>query len=104
MKVEGLPLGKSSKYLLARKHFQQWRILSKESKIYRATLFALCNGECPTCGVDMILSFNEKENERGNSATLDHITPLIKVQEHSKFGLMIMCKDCNSKKSYKVSL
>lgn len=85
----------------ARRNYHQWRNRSKQSKIYLGTLFALCDGVCPYCNCDMVLSFNHGVNQRNNAATLDHITPLSKLLEHKKYGLEIMCRQCNVKKGSK---
>lgn len=97
MKITNIPLGNSSKRLIARKRYEKWRTRSKESKIYIATLFAMCNGSCPECGCEMFLSFSVKNNRSPYKATLDHITPLAEVEKHDKFGLRIMCYRCNQK-------
>ena len=90
-------MGNSSKRLIARKRYEKWRTRSKESKIYMATLFAMCNGSCPECGCEMFLSFSVRKNRSQYKATLDHITPLGEVKKHNKFGLRIMCYGCNQK-------
>lgn len=102
MKVEGLTLGKGSKRDLARKQYSSWQWRTTESKVYKAILFALSRGKCPTCNVDMVLSFNEKTNAQPNAATLDHTIPLAHTLKHSKYGLEIMCRKCNSAKSDKI--
>ena len=81
-----------------RKRYADWRRKTMESKIYIATLFALCRGKCPICDVDMILSFNDVDNQQPFCATLDHTDPLSEILEHRKYGLQIMCKACNEKK------
>lgn len=96
--VVDLPLGKHSKYLLARKRYSQWRNKTKESKMLLATLFVLCNGKCPVCGCDMVLGFNQDIQNLEYAATLDHTTPISLVLEHRKYGLDIMCRKCNSAK------
>lgn len=101
MKIEGLTLSRKSRYNLARKKYADWANARVESKIYKATLFALCGGECPSCGVDMVLSYNKEINEQPNSATLDHVVPLSKVLEHQKYGLQILCFKCNVDKGHK---
>lgn len=102
MKLEGLTPGKTSKRDLARKHYSHWQWRTTESKVFKALLFALARGKCPSCGVDMVMSFNEKINTQDNAATLDHTIPLAYTLEHSKYGLEIMCKKCNSAKSDKL--
>lgn len=94
MKIEG-NLSKESLYRIARNKYRSYRQRKKESKVYLGILFAMCEGKCPTCGVNMILSFNEIDNMRINSATLDHVYPLSKELEHKKYGLEIMCRNCN---------
>lgn len=98
MELKGIPITRKNQLERARKHFQAWSNDRVESKIYKATLFALCKGICPNCGVDMILSYNFEENKRPNAATLDHVVPLSEILEHQKYGLQIMCWDCNSRK------
>lgn len=80
-----------------RKSYESWRLRTKESKIFIATLFAMCEGDCPECGCHMFLSFNREKLGSPYRATLDHITPLAEVKEHSKFGLRIMCQGCNKR-------
>jgi len=77
--------------------YRSWRHLTKESKLYLAVMFVLCEGKCPKCGVGMILSFT-KEDECPRSATLDHINNLSYTEKHEKLGLTILCKACNSRK------
>src|SRR5262245_35138370 len=97
-----LSMTKKDKADVARRGYHQWRNRKRTAKIYIAVLFAMCGGVCPICGCGMILSFDQQENERPNSATLDHTIPLVETMEHSKFGLEIMCKRCNSIKSDRV--
>lgn len=101
MKIEGMTLGKFSKRDIARKQYAQWQNRTREAKMYKAILFVLSEGKCPNCGIYMVLSFNYKMNKRDNAATLDHTIPIAKTLEHSKYGLEIMCKKCNSEKSDK---
>lgn len=93
-----LPLSRKDRTQIARRTYERWRNQKRTAKVYIAILFSMCNGVCPECGVDMVLSFNVGENNRLNAATLDHITPLADVMEHSKYGLQIMCKACNREK------
>lgn len=102
MKIEGLKPGKASKHDLARKQYNRWLYRTKESRVYKAILFALSEGECPKCGIDMFLSFNGDMNTKDNAATLDHTIPLAIVLEHRKYGMEIMCRKCNNKKGDKV--
>jgi len=97
MKLE-TTIGKRSRYDLARKRYHAWMWRSKEGKMYKAILFVLTEGKCPVCKVDMVLAFNDSENKRPNSVTLDHTIPLDEILEHNKMGLEIMCKRCNSLK------
>jgi len=97
MKIE-IPIHKKSNLEKARSDYRRWRNKRVTSKIYLSVLFSICEGKCPTCGVDMILSFNNTDNQSKRSATLDHIMPLSEILKHSKYGLQIMCKDCNSRK------
>lgn len=99
--IDNLPISPRSKTMLLRKQYQRWRWRSKESRMLIATLFILCGGVCPECGKPMILSFNKLDNERDNSATLDHITPISRVIETSKYGMQIMCRRCNGLKGNK---
>lgn len=94
---------KRAKYLEARKLYGKYRQRRKESKIYIAMMFAMCEGVCPVCERKMILSFDDIENRRGISATLDHTTPLSYELEHKKSGLEIMCKECNHRKGNTLS-
>src|SRR3990172_1007987 len=96
-----IALSKQQKYALdrirykkARKLYLAWRNNATEAKIYLSTLFALAQGVCPFCKVDMVLHF--KETQEDNRATLDHIDPLSKTMEHDKFNLQIMCYKCNT--------
>lgn len=91
-----LSVNRKDKTTILRKGYHRWRQQKRTAKLYIATLFAMCEGVCPACGVDMVLSFNRDENNRPNAATLDHIEPLSEVEETGKYGLMIMCKQCNS--------
>lgn len=97
MKLE-TALGPRSKKEIARGKYDRWISNTKESKIYICVLFALARGKCPTCGVDMVLSFNEEVRRQDNSATLDHTIPIALVKEHHKYGLEIMCRKCNQEK------
>jgi 5-methylcytosine-specific restriction endonuclease McrA len=98
MATLGLSVTKKDRKTIARDGYHRWRTYTKTAKVYLGILFAMCEGVCPLCGEDMILSFNQQENERPNSATLDHVTPLAEVMEHSKYNLQIMCKRCNVEK------
>lgn len=99
VKIEGLVPGRSSARNLARRQYNHWQNSTKESKIFKAVLFALAAGVCPVCETYMILSYDENENKRDNSATLDHTIPISKVLEHRKYGLEIMCRKCNNEKA-----
>lgn len=88
---------------LARGRYNDWRNHTKESKTYLCILFALSNGICPECGVDMILSFNKTANESGNAASLDHVKPLSETLIHDKLNLRIMCRSCNNGRHNKKS-
>ena len=101
VRIEGMKPGRNSRRNLARKQYTQWQNSTKESRIYKAVLFALAGGKCPTCYVDMILSYNAIVNMQLNAATLDHTIPLSKVLEHHKYGLEIMCRKCNGDKADK---
>lgn len=102
MKIEGLTPGRSSQRALARKKYSHWLGRTKESKIFKAVLFALAAGECPVCGIDMVLSFNGEVNMQPNAATIDHTIPLAEVLVHKKYGMEIMCQKCNVTKGDKV--
>lgn len=67
-----LKLKEKDKADIARRGYHRWQQQKKTAKVYIATLFAMCEGKCPHCGVDMILSFSEKDRDRGDNATLDH--------------------------------
>ena len=101
MKIEGMIPSKASQVQLARKQYSRWLGRTKESRIFKAVLFALAGGECPSCGVDMVLSFNGIINKQPNAATLDHTIPLAVVLKHKKYGMEIMCFKCNSQKGAK---
>lgn len=98
MKIE-VPLHNKSLKELVRGRYERWRNNTKESKIYLCTLFALSEGICPACSTKMILSFDGKYNRHPLLATLDHTIPLSKILEHKKYGLEIMCFQCNQKKA-----
>lgn len=83
---------------IARRGYHRWRQRKKTAKIYIAVMFAMCEGKCPECGRDMVLSFSQPYSDIENSATLDHTIPLLESAPHSKFGLRIMCKKCNSER------
>jgi len=95
--MTGIVYRKPKEYKKINKQYRRWRETKRESKIYRAMLFAICDGKCPICGVDMVLSFNSEVNQKKNSVTLDHIIPLRLKGSHYKEGLEIMCKGCNNK-------
>ena len=101
MEVKGLILDKKSRLRIARGQFTNWSNQRTESKIYKATLFALAKGVCPDCGVDMVLSFNKEVNEQPNAATLDHIIPLSEMLENNRYGLRICCMKCNTARGSK---
>lgn len=83
-----------------RQAYRHWRQRTKESKIYLCTLFAISEGKCPECGVDMYLDFKNTMYE--NKATLDHVEPLSVTMEHDKLNLQIMCWKCNREKGNKI--
>lgn len=93
-----MPLKDKDRLKIERGKYHAWRNQTKEAKIYLSTLFAMCEGECPKCGRDMILTFSKQYSTFDNRATLDHIVPMSKVVEHNKFGLQILCARCNQDK------
>lgn len=97
-------LSHKAKKAIARGTYSRYRNERKESKAYIAILFAMCNGTCPKCGQKMILSFDDKWNNRGYSATLDHIMPLSMEVDQGKMGLQIMCRRCNLEKADKLGV
>lgn len=101
MKIEAKVGQRSMRELkTARKNYNAWMNRSKESKIYRAVLYALSDGDCPVCGRHMIMSFHGDQGD--NLATLDHTLPLSVTLEHKKVGLEIMCQKCNFDKGSKL--
>ncbi len=83
----------------ARKHYNQWRTHTRESKIFLATMFALCAGVCPRCNINMTLSYAMPYSAYDHSATLDHTDPISKTMKHDKLNLAIMCRKCNTEKA-----
>lgn len=100
MKIE-IPINKRSVFtnkLHKRKRYEQWLTRTKEAAVYKAVLFAICRGVCPDCGINMVLSFDEKFNQLPNAATLDHTIPIASIIKDHKYGLQILCKKCNNGK------
>ncbi len=102
MKDSGIPIeltssvGLKSKKDIARGKYREWSCYTKEAGIYKAILFVLARGKCPRCGRDMFFSYNRKWNNNRHAVTLDHTIPLAVTLKHSKFGLQILCKECNN--------